>query len=44
MNVEMDGIKEEIDGEIVHDMIFFLPDQRSNLVWQESPKCLHHHQ
>lgn len=43
MNVEMDGIKEEIDGEIVHDMIF-LPDQRSNLVWQESPKCLHHHQ
>lgn len=44
MNAEMDGIKEKkIDGEIEHDMIF-LPDQRTDLVRQESPKRLHHHQ
>lgn len=43
MNVEIDKIKGKIDEEIVHDF-YFLPDQWPNIVWQESPKCLHHHQ
>lgn len=50
-SLEEDGRKADSCGdgrekgkeEIVHDVIFLL-DQRSDPVWPESPKCLHHHQ
>lgn len=42
INVEIDGIREKIGEEEVHDVVY-LTDQRSDLVRPESPECLHHH-
>lgn len=42
INVEIDGIKEKMGEEKVHD-VFNLTDQRSDLVRPESPERLHHH-
>lgn len=40
---ERQGRGRKIDGETEHDAIS-LPDQRADIVRQESPKRLHHHQ
>lgn len=40
---ETEGRGRKIDGETEHDAIS-LPDQRADIVRQESPKRLHHHQ